>query len=236
MNDPDRTVIAYARFSPTGRADCESIQTQTDRMQHWCQAYNRDLHAIYHDAELSGADAESRPGLQQALRDVCARRGLLLVYKLDRLARNALDALEIVERLNNRKAAIASVADGFDTSTETGMLFYKLLAIFAEWERQQIGRRTSDSMRRHQAAGRRMGRTDRLPYGYRIDSEDAARHVPDDYEQEVVKQILQMRDAGVSFRKIADRLDEMGYRRRSGGSWAGYHALVQKIVKREAGR
>lgn len=230
--DSLRPHITYSRYSPTGRATCESILTQQERMRDYCRALGRNIIEEYGDEELTGAEMEERIGLQNAIKHVSQLKGVLLVYKLDRLARNALDALEIANRLKKSGVAIASLMDGFDTSTDTGELFYKLLAVFAEWERKQIAARTSDAMRRHQSNGRRMTREDHVPYGWRPKNKKEME--PDEKEQAVIAEIRRLRRLGFTVYKIARRLDEQGMYRRNGGRWhPSCRGTIQKIMERE---
>ncbi len=52
---------------------------------------------------MSGGRADNRPGLQAAIALACKRKAVLVVYKLDRLARNTRDALDVLEPCRNRK-------------------------------------------------------------------------------------------------------------------------------------
>lgn len=236
-----RRVITYARYSPTkrNREDVESIQVQQERMKSWCNAYSYPILAEYTDEELSGDDMSRRPGLLAAMEDVCRVRGLLLVYRLDRLARNCRDAWDIANTLRKRNAYISSIQDGFDTSTDAGDLFYNLLAVFSDWERKQISKRTSSSMLRHQSIGRRMGRNDKLPFGWKPDENDPVQTpagptlmVPDDQERRAIKLMREWREEGASFGEICKRLDAAKITRR-GKKWADSRAYVRKILLRE---
>ena len=200
-------------------------------MSAWCLAFDRKIVGEYSDARASGKN-DNRPGLQNALSHVCKTRGLLLVYKLDRIARNAHDALGIAKRLEQSRAFIASIVEGFDTSTDTGRLFYKLLAVLAEWEREQSSKRTSDLMRQHQATGRIQGRHDKLPYGFREDPDNQALLIPDEREQQVIEKIQELRAQGLSLRKVGEELDAAGFVRREGQPWANAYKQIDRILKR----
>ena len=95
----------------------------------------------------------------------CKAKAVLVVYKLDRLARNTRDALDVLERLQKSKADLASVVEQINSRSPMGRFFFTQLAAFAELEREQIRARTSAAMRSYQAEGRRMTRADRCPYG-----------------------------------------------------------------------
>lgn len=91
--------------------------------------------------------------MQRAIALACKHRAVLVVAKLDRLARNTRDALEIAERLQGAKADLASTTENIETRSPVGKPFYTLMALFAQLERAQIAERTKVSMRQHQANG-----------------------------------------------------------------------------------
>jgi site-specific DNA recombinase len=226
--------VLYARFSPRPNAEeCESIDTQLERLRTWANAVELEVDSVHDDEDKSGKD-QNRPGLQRAIDRVCQIRGVLAVYSLSRLARNPGDAIEIVGRLDRRGADLASLNERIDTSTAMGEFFFHMVAALAQLEREQIVERTSDAMRRHQAAGRRMGRPDRCPYGYQVAVGDDAVIVPARDEQQVIELMRTARNRGMSFRGIGAHLDELGYRRRKGQRWSTAPALISKILKRES--
>ena len=227
-----RRVITYARYSPTAREDVESIQVQQERMRAWCKAYGHTLLSEYSDKETSGSTRTGRPGLDQAILDTRRTRGLLLVYKFDRLARNATDALDIFTDLKKHKASIASIVENIDTSTDMGEFVFGMLSVCASWERSQNAKRTSHSMRRHQSIGRRMGRTDKLPFGWKPNEEDPTLMMVDDQERRAIKLMREWREEGASFGEICKRLDAAKITRR-GKKWADSRAYVRKILLRE---
>jgi site-specific DNA recombinase len=220
--------ILYGRFSPRRNAkECESIETQFDRLRSWCAAVGREIGAEYSDREASGKTMVGRPALAEALEHVCRVRGVLAVYKLDRLARSTRDALAISERLESAGADLASLRESFDTSTSTGRFFFSVMAAMAQLEREQAAERTSDAMRRHQAAGRRMSA--QPPWGTMIDPEDPKRLVMCEEELEIAERIRSLAAQGLSLRAIARRLEWEGVERRGKREW--HHELVGRILK-----
>ena len=152
--------VIYARFSP--RAECGglrfSVEKQTERCRALLQAHGYEVIGEKHDNDMSGGRADNRPGLQAAIALACKHKAVLVVYKLDRLARNTRDALEVLERLQKSKADLASLVEQINSRSPMGRFFFTQLAAFAELEREQIRERTSAAMRSYQADGRRMTR------------------------------------------------------------------------------
>lgn len=224
--------ILYARFSPRRNAhECESIEVQFDRLRAWCAALGREIGAEYSDREASGKTMDGRPGLEVALDHVCHIRGVLCVYKLDRLARSTRDALEVSERLSECGADLACLRESFDTSTSSGRFFYTIMAAMAQLEREQAAERTSDAMRRHQAAGRRMSAEP--PWGTMIDPADPARLVVCEDEVRAAERIRELHGAGLSLRAIGRAMEEEGFERRGKRHW--HHTLVARILARTGG-
>jgi DNA invertase Pin-like site-specific DNA recombinase len=60
------------------------------------------------------------------------------VWKLDRLGRSLKQFIETLENLNKRKINLMSPTEDVNTSTPTGMLFFQLIAILAEFEHNSI--------------------------------------------------------------------------------------------------
>ncbi|WP_073009899.1 recombinase family protein [Clostridium amylolyticum] len=85
-------------------------------------------------------------------------------YKIDRIARNVVDFVNIYDELNKLDIKLISVTEGFDPSTAIGKLIMMILASFAEMERENIKQRVKDSMRELAKSGKWTGGT--LPFGY----------------------------------------------------------------------
>jgi DNA invertase Pin-like site-specific DNA recombinase len=117
---------------------------------------------IYED-RISGA-AESRPGLD-ALLSVVVEGDSIVVWKLDRLGRNARHLLQIAEDLKERGVALRSVIDGIDTTGSMGGFVLKILAAVAELERETISERVTAGIAASVRSGGRIGRFPALsPY------------------------------------------------------------------------
>lgn len=90
-------------------------------------------------------------------------RDVLLVTRLDRLARSTRDLLNIPSTVAEKGAAFRSLADTWaDTTTPHGRIMLTLLGGLAEFERELIRARTGESRARAKAAGKELGRAFRL--------------------------------------------------------------------------
>jgi site-specific DNA recombinase len=222
--------VLYGRFSPRpGAEECLSVELQLERCRAYAKLHGYRVVGEFSDKEKSGARADNRPGLQRAINLACRRKAVLVVAKLDRLARCTADALAISERLRSAGAELASLQERLDTTTAMGKFFFVIVAAFAELEREQIAERTSLAMLQHQDNGRRMTRLTHCPFGFRADPEDPTRLVENQDEQRAVVLILERHKKGWGLREIARSLDEDGVPCR-GDHWS--HVTVGSVLKR----
>jgi len=107
--------------------------------------------------KVSGAKTD-RKALAKALASL-ASGDVLLVTRLDRLARSTRDLLNVLDAVAKAGAGFKSIADPMiDTTSAHGKLILAVLAALAEFERSMILARTSEGRKRAQARGVRFGR------------------------------------------------------------------------------
>jgi DNA invertase Pin-like site-specific DNA recombinase len=143
-------VIGYARVSTNGQdlADQVAVLEKAGAVK------------VYREKE-SGARSD-RPALHNALKALDAG-DVLLVTRLDRLARSTRDLLNILQDVGERGAAFKSLADHWaDTTTPHGRLMLTILGGLAEFERSLIKARTVLGRERAKAQGVRFGRKPKL--------------------------------------------------------------------------
>jgi DNA invertase Pin-like site-specific DNA recombinase len=66
--------------------------------------------------------------------------------------------IETLEKLKKRNINLVSLTEDINTSTSTGMLFFQLIAMLAEFEHNMISERTNVGLEAARARGRRSGR------------------------------------------------------------------------------
>lgn len=141
MASGPRRLIGYARVS-TGE---QQTDAQADELTAaGCQT-------VLHE-QASGA-ARARPVLAKLLRDI-GRGDVLVVVRLDRLARSVRHLLDVIEALEQKGAHFRSLRDPIDTSTPQGMFSLQVLGAVAQLERALIAERTKAGI----AAARTRGR------------------------------------------------------------------------------
>ena len=88
---------------------------------------------------------------------------VLVVTRLDRLARSTIDLLNLLKAVGDRKASFQSLAEQWaDTTTAAGRLMLTILGGLAEFERELIKARTAEGRERAKGRGVRMGRKHKL--------------------------------------------------------------------------
>lgn len=221
--------IGYVRVSTAGQAvDGISLEAQEARLQAWCTLQGHDLVEVHREI-LSGGRADNRPALSACLNQACKEKAVLAVYSLSRLARSTKDAILISERLGKAGADLASLSENIDTTSAAGKMMFRMLAVLAEFERDQISERTSTALQHKRTLGERVGN---LPFGQRL-AADGIHLEPHPEEQDAIRLVHCLRASGLSLRGIQDALREKGIRNRKGNTTWGLN-LLAKLVKQEA--
>jgi DNA invertase Pin-like site-specific DNA recombinase len=112
--------------------------------------------------EVAQGDQTDRAQLRRLL-DQLAAGDVLMVTRLDRLARSIRDLLNTLAEITGRKAGFRSLADTWaDTTTPHGRLMLTVLGGLAEFEKELIRARTGEGRARAKARGVRLGRKPKL--------------------------------------------------------------------------
>lgn len=221
--------IGYTRVSTDGQvADGVSLDAQQARIRAWCEANGYTLIGLHVDAGLSGSRSDNRPALQAALTEACHHKAALIVYSLSRLARSTKDAITISERLAKSGADLVSLSERIDTTTAAGKMVFRMLAVLAEFERDQIAERTKGALSHMRNEGKRI--SGRLPYGYDL-APDGQKLLPNPQEQEGLRLILALKKSGKGRRRIAAVLSKRRIPTKTGTAWSPQ--AVGAILKRE---
>ena len=161
-------VATYTRISTDEDHQPYSLDAQAQRLDSYIASQDGWERVRTFSDQCSGATLE-RSALQRALREARAGRfDLLLVYRVDRLARSVRGLAQILEELDRAGVAFRSATEPFDTATSAGRMMVQMLGVFAEFERATIVDRVLAGMERKAQRGGWNGGT--IPYGYGYDS------------------------------------------------------------------
>lgn len=107
--------------------------------------------------DKASAIALKRPGLTECIRTM-ERGDVLIIWRLDRLARSLRQLLEIMDNLDKRGIGLRSLNDSIDTTTAVGRLIIHVVGAIAEFERALISERTVAGMYSAKKRGVKVGR------------------------------------------------------------------------------
>ena len=218
--------IGYIRVSTDEQArNGVSLDAQAASIQGWAEKAHIQLIRIFEDAGISGTGIRQRPALQEALRLSCEEKAVLVVYSLSSLSRSTKDTLQIAEKLDRAGADLVSLSEQIDTTSASGKMVFRLMAVLCEFERDQISERTSAALQHRKVKGLVYSPT---PFGYR---REGNRLIPVEEEQNILEQMIDLRCQGKSYQWIASYLTERKIPTKNGGKW--YPATVRGIVTRE---
>jgi DNA invertase Pin-like site-specific DNA recombinase len=204
--------VGYLRVSTTDQADSGAgLAAQRHAIRSEVQRRGWSLLTLCTDSAASGKSMAGRPALAEALGLVeSGQAQVLVVSRLDRLSRSLLDFATLMGQASRQGWNLVALDLGIDLSTPAGEFLASVMAGAAQWERRIIGQRTRDALAAKKAAGVRLGRPPLIP-------------------DDVLARMAEMRQAGMTFRAIADVLTEEGVPRAQGGlRW--YAATVRAAL------
>jgi site-specific DNA recombinase len=228
-----KRVVAYMRVSTDGQQeDGHGLDVQRQTIAAYAATERLDVSDWIEDV-VSGAK-EERPGLER-IREMAAAGELdvVLLYKLDRLARDTRLALNIEHELRISGVRVVSVSEYLGDGP-VGEMMRTIMFAFASFERAQIATRTKAGRRRAVekngtfSGGR--GVLGYRPVGKRGDlGHGALQVVP--AEAEAVRAIFELRAEGRTYQAVADELNTRGLRTFQGAEFRRMH--VYRVLQRE---
>jgi len=219
MNKPKRHQqakrnLGYIRVSSSSQAeDGESLARQEAMIRAHCQVKGIGDIEIITDAGVSGFKS-TRPGFQRLVK-LCQEGhvGTVIVYDLSRLSRSVRDTLAFVEDIVNKHSiTFVSLAQDVDTSTPIGKAFLGFTSIFNQLYRDEISYKTRVAIMHKKNKGERY--CGEVPYGLMATAD--GHFVKSESDEKMIVLVRELRDAGLSLRAIGRRLEERGYRTKTG--------------------
>jgi DNA invertase Pin-like site-specific DNA recombinase len=219
--------VAYVRVS-TGKQDL-SMEAQEERIRLYCQLNGLDLVEVIRERGVTAKiKLNKRPEGARIARLTASGVCHIVALKLDRLFRNAVDALSHVEEWEQAGISLHLVDMGgqsLNTGSSMGKMLITMLAGFAEFERNMIAERTAAALRHMKAHGEVYNH---IPYGYVAENGSL---VPDTAEQAVITRMAALRAKGVSYNEIAQTLNaDRIPTKKAGATWGAQ--TVYNIMQR----
>jgi len=201
-------VYGYARVSTVEQAATgNSLDTQRSILSGVAQSEGMEIGRMFVDRGVSGSKPLEDRGAGSELLSALEAGDVVFCAKLDRMFRNASDALATLQTFKDKGVRLFLKDMGGDvTGNGVSALVFTILAGVAQFERERIAERVAENRERLVAAGRFVG--GRVPFGMRVvDGEDEqgrpARFLEPDPEKEpIVDRVQGMRSGGATVRAV----------------------------------
>lgn len=182
-----KRVAIYCRVS-TDDQDCDR---QERDLRAYCERAGYEVFEVYKET-ASGAK-DDRAIRKQVMKQAQARMiDAVLVTEMSRWGRSTLDLISTLQEMQSWNVSlIAQTGFTFDLSTPQGKLVASMMASLAEFERDLLRERVKSGLQAAKARGQVLGRQQ-----------------GQNYKQSKFKdQVIKLREAGKSYREIAEKLD-----------------------------
>jgi len=212
--------VCYIRVSTIEQAvNGVSLEAQEERLRAYCQMTGLEIVKVIREEGTATKPLRDRVGGKELMELVNSRKvNNVVALKLDRLFRNAEDALHVTNDWDSKGVTLHLVDMGgqaINTKSAIGRFFLSLMAGFAELERNMIAERTAMALNHKK---RNLEPYAPTPLGY-VRVNDSLEK--DEKEWEIVNLIFQLRSQGLTYADIANELNRMGIQGKRGGKWYG---------------
>lgn len=224
-------VFGIARVSTDKQAKHgESLAHQKEVLANWVKAKSSinepqewKLVEVYvenedRDGSRRGRSATTRSGrlgLQKGIELAKAKLiDVIVVTKLDRIARNVQDYIEISAELNESQVALVCLDLDIDTSTPDGQMIMRNHANLAQWQAERIAQYSLETARRHADQGRPLGPP---PVGYKKSRKETI--VPDPAYRRHVEVVDELYLRHKSMNRVVEELHKKGFKTPSGKTY-----------------
>ncbi len=217
-----RKAFAYLRVSSNGQVDGDGFPRQREAIRKWAATNNVKIVRWFEERGVSGTkELADRPALSDMMIALMSNGvRLVVVEKLDRIARDQMVQETIIQSLLSRDFELVSATAGEENlcGNDPGRkLMRTVMGAFAEYEKQMIVLKLRVARQRKKMnEGRCEGHK---PYGHY------------EGEQEVLNKMRDLYAVGGNWEMIAAALNSEGVKTRSGGKW--FPATVRKILIRK---
>lgn len=194
--------VIYARYSSDNQRE-ESIEGQLRECKEYAERNGILVLQSYIDRALS-AKTDNRPEFQQMIRD--SAKGLfdtVLVWKLDRFARNRYDSAHYKSQLKKNGVRVISATEQISDGPE-GIILESMLEGMAEYYSAELAQKINRGLRENALKGKNNGGS--IPLGYRLGEDHRLRIDP--LTAPVVREIFQRYADGETVREIIEALNE----------------------------
>lgn len=218
-NPQAKRVAIYTRVSTTEQAlEGYSIEAQETLGKQFCEFNSHIVYKVYSDKGISGKSIKARPAMKEMLKDAADKKfDMVITWKINRIARNTLELLQIVDLLEKNNIVFKSYTENFETETPSGKFALQMLGAVGELERGQIAQNVKLGCMSRAKEGRWGGN---VVLGYdlkeRGNSINKKRRdtilVINDNEAEIIRTIFTLYSQGKGYKAITNYLNKFGYK------------------------
>ena len=202
--------VIYARYSSDNQRE-ESIEGQIRECTAYAEKNGITVLRHYIDRAFS-AKTDNRPEFQNMIRDSGKRLfDMIIVWKLDRFARNRYDSARYKTLLKKNGVKVVSATEVISDGAE-GIILESVLEGYAEYYSADLSEKVVRGMTENALKCKFNGGT--LPIGYQIDSDQTFQ--PDPFTAPFVREAFQRYDEGATMTEIRDWLNGQGVRNTQG--------------------
>ena len=207
-------VVIYARFSSHSQTE-QSIEGQLQVCYEYAKRQNYNVVGEYIDRAISGT-TDNRPDFLRMIDDSCKKQfQAVLVYQLDRFARNRYDSAIYKAKLKKNGVRVLSARENISDDA-SGILVEGLLEAIAEYYSAELSQKVKRGMDINAQKCFSNGGT--IPLGFKVDKA-SKRYVVDPEMAAVVKSIFEMYANGMLISDICDKLNAQGYKTSHGAAF-----------------
>jgi len=214
--------VIYARYS-SDRQNEQSIAGQVEVCKKWAKDNDIEIIDVYPDEALTGR-TDRRPNFQKMISDASKGKfDYIIVYKIDRFARNRYDSAIYKAQLKKYGVKVVSAMENITDGPE-GIILESLLEGMAEYYSANLSQNVLRGMHQKAEQGKYMGGT--VPLGYKIDKDK--NYVIDENSAFLVKRIYEMYADGYTIKEICQELNAAGHKSSTGKPFN--HNSLHKIL------
>lgn len=206
----DCAAVIYARYSPGSRQNEQSIEGQLHENHAYAERMGLTVIGEYIDRALTGRN-DDRADFQRMISDAAKKQfKYIIVYKLDRFARNRYDSAIYKHQLKKYGVRVLSACETLSDSPE-GIILEAMLEASAEYYSANLSQNVKRGLKESALKANSCGGT--IPLGYALENKKLV--IRED-EAEIVRFIFDNYAKGVGKAEIADALNKRGLRTRRG--------------------
>jgi len=210
-----KNVGVWIRVSTEDQARGDSPAIHEERAKAYAIARGWIVREVYDLAGVSGKSVMEHPEARRMMADIKRGHiGGLIFSKLARLSRNLREVQDFGDFFREHNADLISLNEAIDTSTAGGRMFFHLLGVFAQWEREETAERINASFLTRAKLGKLLNKS--VPYGYKVVEGKMVLHPQEAaIRREAYELFLRHRRKFT----VAKMLNDKGYRTRKGRLW-----------------